>query len=117
VPVKPMPMQEFATNVGNIYEAIVATAKRARQIHDDLKIELNQRLETIKALTTTTEAEGDLEVTTTNPDQLKISLEFEQRPKPTETALEQMMDKRVTYRFKEPVEPFLKKEDKEPEAE
>lgn len=112
-----MPMQEFTATVGNIYEAIVATAKRSRQIHDDLKIELSQRLETIKALTTTTEAEEDLEVTTTNPDQLKISLEFEQRPKPTETALEEMVAKKVTYRFKEPVEPFLKKEEKEPEAE
>jgi DNA-directed RNA polymerase subunit K/omega len=113
VSVKPLPMQEFTTNVGNIYEAIVATAKRARQIHDDLKIELAQRLETIKALTATTETEEDLEVTTTNPDQLKISLEFEKRPKPTETALEEMASKKVTYHFKEPVKPFLEA----PEAE
>ncbi len=111
--VKPIPMQEFTDKVGNIYEAIVATAKRSRQIHDDLKIELAQRLETIKALTSTTEVEEDLEVTTTNPDQLKISLEFEQRPKPTETALQEMTDKTVTFRYKEtaPVVP------KEPETE
>jgi DNA-directed RNA polymerase subunit K/omega len=108
-----MPMQEFTNNVGNIYEAIVATAKRARQIHDDVKIELAQRLETIKALTATTETEEDLEVATTNPDQLKISLEFEKRPKPTEMALDEMSAKKVTYRFKEPVEPFLPTPDAE----
>ena len=99
--VKPIPMQEFTGKVGNIYEAIVATSKRSRQIHDDMKIELAQRLETIKALTMTTEAEEDLEVTTTNPDQLKISLEFEQRPKPTEIALDEVGARKVTFRYKE----------------
>jgi DNA-directed RNA polymerase subunit K/omega len=121
VAVKPIPMQEFTDKVGNIYEAIVATSKRSRQIHDDMKIELAQRLETIKALTMTTEAEEDLEVTTTNPDQLKISLEFEQRPKPTEMALEQVGDRRVTFRYKErevpPVVKEKEKEEEEPDAE
>ncbi len=100
--VKPMPMQEFTEKVGNIYEAIVVTAKRARQIHDDIKLELSQRLETIKALTTTTEAEEELETATTNPDQLKISLEFEKRPKPTETALQEAGDAKIQIRYKEP---------------
>lgn len=100
--VKPIPVQEFTDKVGNIYEAIVVTSKRSRQIHDDMKIELAQRLETIKALTMTSEAEEDLEVTTTNPDQLKISLEFEKRPKPTELALQEVSDKRVTFRYRPP---------------
>jgi DNA-directed RNA polymerase subunit K/omega len=106
-------MQEFTDKVGNIYEAIVATAKRSRQIHDDLKIELAQRLETIKALTATTDLEEDLEVTTTNPDQLKISLEFEKRPKPTETALQEMADKKATFRYKEAPAPAPKESETE----
>ncbi len=100
--VKPIPMQEFTEKVGNIYEAIVVTAKRARQIHDDVKIELAQQLETIKALTTTTDVEEELETATTNPDQLKISLEFEKRPKATELALQEAAEKKIPYRYKEP---------------
>jgi hypothetical protein len=48
VAVKPVAMHEFLEKAGNIYEAIIVAAKRARQIHDDIKIELNQQLETLK---------------------------------------------------------------------
>jgi hypothetical protein len=46
-----------------------------------------------------------------NPDQLKISLEFEKRPKPTEMAIDEILEKKVTYRYKEKVELFAKKEE------
>ena len=119
--VKPIAMHEFLAKAGNIYEAIIVAAKRARQIHDDLKIELNQQLETLKALSTTPEPEDDMEVTTANPDQLRISLDFEKRPKPTETALNEAKDRRVAFRYKEPVELFAKEkvveETKEPAPE
>ena len=49
--IKPIDMEQFYQSAGNVYQAIIVTAKRARQIHDDLRIELNQRLETVKALT------------------------------------------------------------------
>jgi DNA-directed RNA polymerase subunit K/omega len=101
-------MHEFLAQAGNIYEAIIVSAKRSRQIHDDLKIELSQRLETLKALNTTPEPEDDSEVTIANPDQLKISLEFEKRPKPTETAVEEVRRKKVPFRYKEKVDLFAK---------
>jgi DNA-directed RNA polymerase subunit K/omega len=109
VAVKPIAMHEFLDQAGNIYEAIIVAAKRSRQIHDDLKIELTQQLETIKALNTTPETEDDSEVITANPDQLKISLEFEKRPKPTETAINEVREKKVPYRYREPVD-FLSKD-------
>src|SRR3990172_10071525 len=96
-------MERFYQSAGNIYEAIVVTAKRARQVHDELQLELNQRLETIKQLTqapTTTENEEDLENVGVNPDQLKISLEFETRPKATDLALEEIAQKQFTWREK-----------------
>jgi DNA-directed RNA polymerase omega subunit len=101
VAVKPVAMHEFLEKAGNIYEAIIVAAKRARQIHDDIKIELNQQLETLKALSATPEPEEDSETAIINPDQLKISLEFEKRPKPTEVALEEVREKKVPYRYKE----------------
>jgi len=108
--VKPIAMHEFLAKAGNIYEAIIVSAKRARQIHDELKIELNQQLETLKALNATPESEDDSEVMVANPDQLKISMEFEHRQKPTEVAVIEVQEKKVPYRYKEPVDLFLKKE-------
>lgn len=112
---KPIGTRDFFRNVDNIYEAILVTAKRARQIHDEIKIELNQRLETIKQLTTTTEAEEELDNAAANPDQLKISLEFEKRPKPASLALDEMSAGRIFRRYKEPVEPILAPKEKEAE--
>lgn len=104
--IKPVSLEQFHEKAGNIYEAIIVAAKRSRQLHDEIKIELNQRLETIKQLSSTPEAEEDVETTVTNPDQLKISLEFEKRAKVTETALVEVMAHRVKFRLKgdEPVE-------------
>ena len=109
--IKPVAIHEFLQNAGNIYEAIVVASKRARQIHDEQKIELSQRLETLKALNATPEPEEDVEVVTLNPDQLKISLEFEKRPKSTEVAIDELVEKRISYRYKEPIELFAKKEE------
>jgi DNA-directed RNA polymerase subunit K/omega len=108
VAVKPVAMREFLEEAGNIYEAIIVAAKRARQIHDEMKIELNQQLETLKALNATPEPEDDSEVMVANPDQLKISMEFERRPKPTETALAEIKEKKVSYRYKENIDFFAK---------
>lgn len=110
-------MHEFLAQAGNIYEAIIVAAKRSRQIHDDMKIELSQQLETLKALNTTPEPEDDTEVTIANPDQLKISLEFEKRPKPTELAINEVKENKVPYRYKEHVDFFAKDTSKETSTE
>ncbi len=115
--VKPIAMHEFLAQAGNIYEAIIVAAKRSRQIHDDMKIELSQQLETLKALNATPEPEDDTEVTIANPDQLKISLEFEKRPKPTELAINEVKEKKVPYRYKEHVDFFAKDTSKETSTE
>jgi DNA-directed RNA polymerase subunit K/omega len=108
VAVKPVAMHEFLEKAGNIYEAIIVAAKRSRQIHDDMKLELTKQLEELKALNATPEPEDDSEVTVANPDQLKISMEFEKRPKPTELALIETNEKKVSYRYKEHVDFFTK---------
>jgi DNA-directed RNA polymerase subunit K/omega len=113
VSVKPVAMHEFLEQTGNIYEAIIVAAKRARQIHDDYKIELSDQLETLKALNSTPEPEDDSEVTVANPDQLKISLDFEKRRKPTEVAIDEVREKKIPYRYKEHVDFFAKTASKE----
>jgi hypothetical protein len=76
-------------------------SKRARQINEDIKIEFNQRVEMI-----TTKTESDAEENDINPDQLKISIEFEKRPKPTDFALEDLVGNRINWRYREREEPL-----------
>jgi hypothetical protein len=78
---------------------------------------LTQQLETLKALNATPEPEDDMEVTTVNPDQLKISLEFEKRSKATELAINEVREKKVPYHYKEHVDFFAKETSKEPSTE
>jgi len=115
VPVKPVEIEEFSQAATDVYEAIVIASKRARQIHQDIKIELNQRIETLNQLTNTPETEEETDITA-NPDQLKISLEFEKRLKPTDVATQEVIAKKVKYRYKEVEQPEVKPEEPEPEA-
>jgi hypothetical protein len=56
-------------------------------------------------------------VTVANPDQLKISLEFEKRPKPTEVAINEVREKKIPYRYKEHIDFFAKDSSKETSTE
>ena len=114
MPIKPIQLEKFIDTAKNVHEAIVAASKRARQVNDEQKIEFNQRIEMFVPKTET-ETEGETDV---NPDQLKVSLEFEKRPKPTDMALNELMDGNLKwfYKEKEEVAP-LKEDDDESEEE
>lgn len=98
--VRPIDIEKQFPKADGIYEAIIIASKRARQLHNEVKIELNQRLETLAQLTQTVETEDEADVSA-NPDQLKISLEFERRPKPTETALQELAEGKLEWRARE----------------
>ena len=115
MPVKPVEIEDFSMAATDVYEAIVIASKRARQIHQDIKVELNQRIETLNQLTNTPETEEETDITA-NPDQLKISLEFEKRPKPTDTATQEVIARKVKYRYKIVEVPEVKPEEPEPEV-
>lgn len=115
MPLKPVEIEEFSQSATDVYEAIVIASKRARQIHQDIKIELNQRIETLNQLTNMPETEDETDITA-NPDQLKISLEFEKRPKPTDVATQEVTAKKVKYRYKVTEQPEVKPEEPEPEV-
>ena len=115
MPVKPVDIENFSMAATDVYEAIVIASKRARQIHQDIKLELNQRIETLNQLTNTPETEEETDVAA-NPDQLKISLEFEKRPKPTDVATQEVIARKVKYRYKVVEVPEAKPEEPTPEA-
>jgi len=96
MPIKPLNIQIFTDTAKNVHEAIVAASKRARQINEEIKIEFNQRVEMFATKTESENEENDI-----NPDQLKISLEFEKRPKPTDVSLDELLSDKLEWRYKE----------------
>jgi DNA-directed RNA polymerase subunit K/omega len=89
--IKPLDIATLEKKAGNIYEAIVITAKRARQINDEQKIEYNQRLQPIM------EKEEEDE-TVVSKDKMNISLDFEKRRKPADLALDDLMSDNIEFR-------------------
>ncbi len=96
---KPLDIEQLSGKCENIYEVIVVLLKRARQINEEMKIEFNQRIEMLQSRIF--EPEEETEQPQTNPDQILIAQEFEQRPKPTETSIHELLDSKISYRYKE----------------
>lgn len=102
MPVKPLNLKDLEEKVENLYEAIVVLSKRSQQINEEVKIEFNQRLELItsKIMSEEPEEPESLEPIT-NPDQINISREFEKRAKPTEQAIQNLLNHELEFRYKE----------------
>ena len=114
--IRPINTEEFGKIVaGGVYGAIIVAAKRARQLHNETKIELSQRLETLQQLTQTVDTEDETDISA-NPDQLKISLEFERRSKPTEMSLQELGGGGLQWRRREEEKPAEPAKEDEPEA-
>ena len=93
--ITPIDLREIDKIAGNVYEGIIVSSKRARQINSENKIEFNALLSTIPEATTDDESE-DID----NPAQLKIALEMEQREKPHLQALNEFLDGKVEFDYK-----------------
>lgn len=91
--INPIEIEELESKAGNIYEAVVVAAKRARQINDEHKLEYNQRVEPL----TQTETDDD---TLVSKDKMNISVDFEKRIKPTEQGLDELLDDRLEFRLR-----------------
>ncbi len=108
--IKTVDIEKISNSAANIYEAITIASKRARQLHTEMRIEFEQRKATLEQITGVTETEEEVE-TAANPDQLKISLEFETRPKPTEVAMQETTDRKLDWRYKVVEDPAAPKGD------
>jgi len=93
--IEPVDLRLIDQRADNIYEAIIVSSKRARQINNENKIEFNALLSTIPETTTDDETE-DID----NPAQLKIALEMEKRPKPHMQALKELLNGEIEYSYK-----------------
>ena len=89
-------LRSFDETADNIYEAIIVSAKRARQVNDENKIEFNALLSTIPTVVSEDENE-DIE----NPAQLKIALDMEAREKPHIQSIGEFLNGEIDYEYKE----------------
>ena len=94
--IEPIELRSFDEKAANIYEAIIVSSKRARQINDENKIEFNALLSTIPTVASEDENE-DIE----NPAQLKIALDMEAREKPHIQSIGEFLDGEIDYEYKE----------------
>lgn len=84
-------MKESAKGI--IYQSIVAMGMRSRQINDDIKTEITDRMADIEIDPNDTES--------TNFDQIAISREFDTIPKPTFLAMQEIMDEKINCEMPE----------------
>lgn len=82
-------MNELASKVGNVYEAVAIIGKRANQISTTLKRELDAKLQDFSM------DRGDIEETFENKEQIEISRSYEVMPKPTLIATQELMDDQI----------------------
>ena len=74
---------------GNIYESIVAMAKRSNQISVELKEELTQKLQEFASST------DNLEEIFENREQIEISRYYEKMAKPTAIATQELLEDKL----------------------
>ena len=93
--IKPINLKELESKTDNLYEAVVVAGKRARQINEDNRLEFNQLVSTMIPV-----VEDDFEERG-NPDQEKISLQFEKREKAHLKALDELLEDEFEYRYRD----------------
>lgn len=92
--IKPVNLTKIKDKIPNLYEAVIVMSKRARKINDDNKLEFNTLLSTLNA--GHEEEFEDRE----NPEQMKLSLDFEKREKAHIQAVKEMVSQAIEYRYK-----------------
>lgn len=71
-------MVRLSEDTGNVYETVMIIAKRANQIAQELKAELNSKLEEFQTISGSEEAPA-----VEDSEQVELSRKYEQMPKPT----------------------------------
>lgn len=79
-------MVRLSEDTGNVYETVMIIAKRANQIGQELKVELNNKLEEFQTLT------SDDNPVLEESEQMEVSRKYERMPKPTLIAAKEYED-------------------------
>lgn len=85
-------MSELDAKVGNVYETVAIIAKRANQISQELKKELDAKLQDFST------PQDSIEEVFENKEQIEISRSYEMLPKPTLIATQEFLDDELVVR-------------------
>ena len=85
-------VRQLDAKTDNIYESLVIIAKRANQISNNLKEELNGKLSEFAS------SNDNLEEIFENREQIEISKHYERLPKPTLIAVDEFLNDKIYYR-------------------
>jgi len=92
MPIKTLDVDKLTAQSDNIYEAVVVLSKRSRQVAAKSKGDLDEKLAYYEGFTT------EMENMRMQEEQARVSLEYENRPKASETAIDEMMDREIYFR-------------------
>ncbi len=95
--VKARDIRDLSSRTSNIYESIAVITRRARQLSQDLKKELHDKLEEFVVVTETIEEVHE------NKEQIEISRSYEKMANPTLLATEEFINGDLEWRYPEPV--------------
>lgn len=88
-------LREFDKETNNIYQSVVIISKRGNQIGQEMKDELNSKLEEFATST------DNLEEIFENREQIEIARHYEQLPKPSLIAISEFNNGNIYYRLPE----------------
>lgn len=88
-------VKDIAKRSSNVYESLAVISRRANQVADDLKRELNGKLQEFAVTTETIEEVQE------NKEQIEISKFYERLPNPSTIAFHEFMEGDLEYRYKE----------------
>ncbi|MBN1988944.1 MAG: DNA-directed RNA polymerase subunit omega [Bacteroidales bacterium] len=91
-------LNKLDTETGNVYESVTIIGKRANKISQDMKHELNRKLEEFAYYT------DNLEEVFENREQIEISKFYERLPKPVLIATQEFIEGKLYFRMNEPEE-------------
>ncbi|MCY3614286.1 MAG: DNA-directed RNA polymerase subunit omega [Rhodothermaceae bacterium] len=92
MPLKTVDVDALVEQTGNLFEAVAILSKRSRQAAIKMKSELDTRLAYFEGF------DPELEDPHFQEEQRRISIEHEERPKPTEVAVEEMFNSEIYFR-------------------
>lgn len=85
-------VDQLADKADNIYETVVVLSKRSRQLSARMKAELDEKLAYYEGFS------SDMENLRMQEEQARVSLDYEKKPKPTEVAIDELLNSEIYFR-------------------
>ncbi len=96
--IEPVSFEQINKDSSNIYEITAALSLRSKQINEELRSELEEKLAPFQ-LKIKNPSEGEADKVF--PEQVAITVKYEQMPKPTRIALEELKDDDFEFKYQE----------------